>query len=167
MCLSSVDVLFVFRFICIQGVNFWKGLSSSRRDEATQLRLFALQKHARLGPASFAIYQHNAVPTTPAGNQDSNNTSSSGSHHQDGGANSIANDGINNSSSISSSNSNSNTCSGTTAGSAGGGALGVLTEAQMEAWRALGEDLTCDEAKKVFLSEVLALAPYWKYEQFL
>jgi hypothetical protein len=43
-----------------------------------------------------------------------------------------------------------------------------LTEAQYEAWRVVSESMTTiEQAKREFLLEILRLAPYWRYEQFI
>ncbi len=41
-----------------------------------------------------------------------------------------------------------------------------LNPMQIENWRVLGY-MTEDIAKRTFLSELYAFAPYWKYEKFL
>jgi hypothetical protein len=48
-------------------------------------------------------------------------------------------------------------------------ALFSITEAQWDAWCQLGDGgaQVALDAKKAFLVEVLSVASYWKYEQFL
>ncbi len=41
-----------------------------------------------------------------------------------------------------------------------------LSVDQQRAWEECAE-LSCDEAKRQFLSIVFSVAPYWKYEQFM
>lgn len=41
-----------------------------------------------------------------------------------------------------------------------------LTDIQIVAWQLLGE-ITPEKAKRDFLSELIQIAPYWRYEQFL
>jgi ribosomal protein L12E/L44/L45/RPP1/RPP2 len=58
---------------------------------------------------------------------------------------------------------NASTCSNSSNGSVSVG----LNEAQMDAWKSLGDAVSVLEAKKLFVTELLTWAPYWKYEQFL
>jgi hypothetical protein len=45
-------------------------------------------------------------------------------------------------------------------------AITGLTDLQIVAWQALGE-ISTEQAKRDFLSELIQIAPYWRYEQFL